>query len=39
MVNTGGAFSEDVLTLINLMKEKVKEKFNITLETEVKIIE
>ncbi|MDR3275509.1 MAG: UDP-N-acetylmuramate dehydrogenase [Endomicrobium sp.] len=39
IVNTGGAFSEDILTLINLMKEKVKEKFNITLETEVKIIE
>ncbi|OEG70752.1 hypothetical protein ATZ36_17420 [Candidatus Endomicrobiellum trichonymphae] len=38
IVNTGGAFAEDVLTLINLIKEKIKEKFGISLETEIKII-
>ncbi|GHT23163.1 UDP-N-acetylenolpyruvoylglucosamine reductase 1 [Endomicrobiia bacterium] len=38
IVNTGGAFAEDVLALINLIKEKVKEKFGISLETEIKII-
>jgi UDP-N-acetylmuramate dehydrogenase len=38
IVNTGGAFAEDVLSLINLIKEKIKEKFGISLETEIKII-
>ncbi|MDR1522673.1 MAG: UDP-N-acetylmuramate dehydrogenase [Endomicrobium sp.] len=38
IVNTGQATSKDVLALINLIKEKIKLKFNITLETEVKII-
>ena len=38
IVNTGGAFAEDVLALINLIKEKIKEKFGISLETEIKII-
>jgi UDP-N-acetylmuramate dehydrogenase len=38
IVNTGGAFAEDVLVLINLVKEKIKEKFDISLETEIKII-
>ncbi len=38
ILNTGGAFAEDVLTLINLIKEKIKEKFGVSLETEIKII-
>jgi len=38
ILNTGGAFARDVLKLVNLMKEKVKEKFNINLETEVRIV-
>jgi UDP-N-acetylmuramate dehydrogenase len=38
IVNMGGAFAEDVLVLINLVKEKIKEKFDINLETEIKII-
>jgi UDP-N-acetylmuramate dehydrogenase len=38
IVNMGGASSKDVLSLIRLIKEKVKEKFNINLETEVRII-
>jgi UDP-N-acetylmuramate dehydrogenase len=38
IVNKGGAFAEDVLTLINLIKEKVREKFGVSLETEIKII-
>jgi UDP-N-acetylmuramate dehydrogenase len=38
IVNNGGAFAEDVLTLISLIKEKIKEKFGISLETEIKII-
>jgi UDP-N-acetylmuramate dehydrogenase len=38
IVNTGGASSKDVLALIRLIKKNVKEKFNINLETEVRII-
>jgi UDP-N-acetylmuramate dehydrogenase len=38
IVNTGGASSKDVLELICLIKKNVKEKFNINLETEVRII-
>jgi UDP-N-acetylmuramate dehydrogenase len=38
IVNTGQATSKDVLTLIDIIKEKVNLKFNIALETEVKII-
>jgi len=38
IVNKGGAFAKDILCLIDLVKEKVKEKFNIVLETEIKII-
>jgi UDP-N-acetylmuramate dehydrogenase len=37
IVNTGGAFAKDVLTLIDLVKERIKEKFSINLETEIKI--
>lgn len=35
IVNTGGAKASDVIALINLAKEKVKEKFNIDLQEEV----
>ncbi|MDR3281806.1 MAG: UDP-N-acetylmuramate dehydrogenase [Endomicrobium sp.] len=38
IVNTGGASSKDVIALIHLIKKNVAEKFNINLETEVKII-
>jgi UDP-N-acetylmuramate dehydrogenase len=38
IVNTGQATSKDVLTLINLIKETIKLKFGIALETEVKIV-
>jgi UDP-N-acetylmuramate dehydrogenase len=38
IVNTGGAFSKDVLYLIELIKSKIKEKFNVNLEMEIKII-
>ncbi|MDR2676796.1 MAG: UDP-N-acetylmuramate dehydrogenase [Endomicrobium sp.] len=38
IVNIGGASSVDVLILVDLIKKKVKEKFNMTLETEIKII-
>lgn len=38
IVNTGQATSKDVLTLINLIKETIKLKFDIALETEVKIV-
>ena len=37
--NIGNATSDDILKLIDLMKEKVKEKFNIELELENEIIE
>jgi len=35
IINLGGASAEDVLSLVNLMQKKVKEKFNITLEQEI----
>ena len=38
IVNTGGALAKDVLTLIDLVRERIKEKFSIDLETEIKII-
>ena len=38
IVNEGGATARDVLALMGLMKDKVKEKFGITLESEVKIV-
>jgi UDP-N-acetylmuramate dehydrogenase len=38
IVNTGGASSKDVLDLIKLLKENVYKRFNIKLETEIKII-
>ncbi len=36
IVNLGGAKAEDVLRLINLCRESVKEKFNISLEEEIR---
>lgn len=39
IVNKGNATSNDVLTLINIVKKKVKEKFGISLETEINILE
>lgn len=38
IVNEGGAKARDVLTLVGLVKDKVKEKFGVLLETEVKIV-
>lgn len=38
IINNENATSQDVLQLIKLMREKVKEKFNIDLELEIRII-
>ena len=38
IVNTGNATAEDVLKLIDYIKEKVRENYNVNLETEVKIL-
>lgn len=38
IVNSGGATSKDILDLIGYVQETVKKKFNVVLETEVKII-
>ena len=38
IVNEGGATAKDVLSLIGLVKDKVKEQAGIRLETEVKIV-
>lgn len=38
IINAGGASSEDVTGLICLVRKAVKDKFNIDLETEIKII-
>ena len=38
IVNTGGASASDVIKLINLCKQKVKEKFNIDLEEEIVVV-
>ncbi len=38
IVNEGGAKARDVLALIGLVKDKVKEKFGVLLETEVKVV-
>jgi UDP-N-acetylmuramate dehydrogenase len=38
IVNRGGAIAKDVLYLIDIVKKRVKKKFNINLETEIKII-
>ncbi len=38
VINKGGATSDDVIAVINDVQRTVKEKFGVTLETEVKII-
>ena len=38
IVNLGGARAEDVVALVNLCKEKVKEKFGIELEEEIRYL-
>ncbi len=38
IVNTGGATSKDVLELVELAKKNVRDKFNIDLELELKVI-
>jgi len=38
IVNLGSASSKDVLELINLAKEKVKDKFGIELKKEIQVI-
>ena len=38
IINTGGAKAEDVINLINLCKEKVKEKFGVKLEEEIEYL-
>ena len=38
IVNEGGATAKDVLALIGLVKDKVKEQAGIRLETEVKVV-
>ena len=38
IVNEGGATSKDVQVLIGLVKDKVKEKFGVRLETEVRMV-
>lgn len=38
IVNVDGATAKDVITLINLCKQKVKEKFNIDLEEEIVVV-
>ena len=39
LVNKGAGTYEEAIHLLNLAKEKVKEKFNITLEEEIKILD
>jgi UDP-N-acetylmuramate dehydrogenase len=39
MVNYGGATGKDVLNLANLVKEKVKEKFDVSLEIEAHLVQ
>lgn len=38
IVNEGGATAKDLLALIGLIKDKVKEKFGVLLETEVRVV-
>ncbi|PFO70572.1 UDP-N-acetylmuramate dehydrogenase [Bacillus cereus] len=38
IVNTGGASAQDVLSLIELIKHTIKDKFNVDMHTEVEII-
>ena len=38
IVNTGGAKAEDILTLIETVREKVKEEMGVELELEIKVV-
>lgn len=38
IVNEGGAKAKDVLILIGMVKDKIKEKYGVSLETEVRIV-
>ncbi len=38
IVNEGGAKAKDVLALVGLIRDKVKEKFGVLLETEVRVV-
>jgi UDP-N-acetylmuramate dehydrogenase len=38
IVNVGGAMAKDVISLINLSKDSVKEKFGIEMQEEIKIL-
>jgi len=38
IVNTGGASSDDILKLIEIIKKEVKKKFNVELETEIQVL-
>lgn len=38
IINTGNATANDVINLINKIQNKVKEKFNVSLETEIKFV-
>ncbi len=38
IVNTGGATSEDIIKLIRCIQDKVRERFGVNLETEVRIV-
>jgi UDP-N-acetylmuramate dehydrogenase len=38
IVNTGNATASDVIDLINKIQDKVKDKFDVSLETEIKIV-
>jgi UDP-N-acetylmuramate dehydrogenase len=37
-VNQGGASADDVLRLIDLVRERVREKFSVQLELEIEIV-
>ena len=38
IINTGGAKSKDILTLLNLVRDRVKNKTGIDLQTEIKVV-
>ncbi|CKG65812.1 UDP-N-acetylenolpyruvoylglucosamine reductase [Streptococcus pneumoniae] len=38
IINTGGASAQDVLSLIALVKQTIKDKFSVEMHTEVEII-
>ncbi|MCR5684420.1 MAG: UDP-N-acetylmuramate dehydrogenase [Lachnospiraceae bacterium] len=38
IINTGGATSDDIMTLIDTVREKVRDRFSVTLEPEVRML-